>query len=103
MMSEIISKKIIIIQCLEERLNISQIEKMKKRLLPFINRSNVHIVLDLSRVLLMDCAMLGFLITYHQTLNKRNSTLSLYNPSEFVKLLIDSTKISEFIYTKKNC
>ena len=57
----------------------------------------IHLILDLSRVCFMDCAMIRFLFTLNQLLRKRNSSLSIAHPNRFVELLIDTLKIEKFI------
>ena len=103
MMSEKRSKKVIIVYCLEDRLNISRINCLKKCLLPFTEPSEIHLILDLSRVCFMDCAVVGFLLSLNQQLRNKGSLLSLANLNRFVELLIDTLKIERFIpIIKKN-
>ena len=97
MTSEKCSKKVIVIYCLEERLNINRIAHLKKCVIPFTEQSDIHLILDLSRVCFMDCAMIRFLFTLNQLLRKRNSSLSIAHPNRFVELLIDTLKIEKFI------
>ena len=97
MTSEKCSKKVIVIYCLEERLNINRIAHLKQCVIPFTERSDIHLILDLSRVCFMDCAMIRFLFTLNQLLRKRNSSLSIAHPNRFVELLIDTLKIEKFI------
>ena len=97
------SKKVIVVYCLEERLNINQVECLKKCLQPFMEQSGIHLVLDLSRVCFMDCAMLGFLLFLHQQLLKKGSLLSLSNLNRFVELLVVTSKTERIIHIiKKN-
>ena len=103
MTSEKLSKKVIVVYCLEERLNINQINCLKKCLLPFTEQSEIHLILDVSRVCFMDCAMVGFLLTLHRKLQQKGSLLSLANLNRFVELLIDTLKLERFIHIiKKN-
>lgn len=98
MTSEKCSKKVIVIYCLEERLNINRIAHLKKCVIPFTEQSDIHLILDLSRVCFMDCAMIRFLFTLDQLLRKRNSLLSIAHPNRFVELLMDTLKIEKFIH-----
>ena len=84
MTSEKLSKKVIVVYCLEERLNINQINCLKKCLLPFTEQSEIHLILDVSRVCIMDCAMVGFLLTLHRKLQQKGSLLSLANLNRFM-------------------
>lgn len=101
MTSEKCSKKVIVIYCIEKRLNINRIENLKKCLMPFVEQSDIHLILDLSQVCFMDCAMIGFLFTLNQQLRKRNSLLSLAHPNKFVVLLMDALQIEKFIHIIK--
>ena len=90
---------------LSARLNIIQVEDMKKRLSPFVEQSHIHIILDFQDVRMVDCSMIGFLVMFNRKLKVNHSVLTLRNLKGHAKLIFDTLKLSAVIHIeeKKNC
>ncbi|MDE7073896.1 MAG: STAS domain-containing protein [Odoribacter sp.] len=98
MTHKILPRECIIVHHLPERLNISQVEYLEKCLAPFIAQSDIHLILDLHNVRLMDCRMVGYLVSVNKALQAKRSVLTLRHLTENVKLLINVLKISNLIH-----
>ena len=82
---------------LPERLNITQVEYMEKRLAPYVTQSHINVILDLRDVKFMDCRMVGHLISVNRALQDKQSMLTLRNLTEHVKLLSDVLKLNRIL------
>lgn len=91
----------IILLCLAPRLNIAQIDNIRKLLFPLITQPNKQIIMDLRRVDFMDCSAVGCIVSLDRIAHLHHSSIVLCNLTPHVKLLADILKLAHILAIDK--
>lgn len=85
-----------------KRLNIAEVDNIRKSLLPWITLPNKRIIIDLQQVCFMDCCAVSCIIMMDRIAQTHHSVLTLCNLMGSVQLLADTLKLSAIINIEKN-
>lgn len=91
----------IILLCMAPRLNIAQVDNIRKSLFPLITQPNKQIIMDLRRVTSMDCSAVGCIVSLDRIARLHHSSIVLCNLTQHVKLLANILKLADIIYIDK--
>lgn len=90
-------KHTVILSCSLNRLNMSQVNNIQKKLLPLITQGHLQVILDLKNVHHVDCCAVSCFIILSRIANLNHSIFILRNLRGNVKLLANVLKLSQVI------
>lgn len=87
----------IVLICTAQRLNLAQVDNIHKYLYPLITQPHKKIIIDLRRVLFMDCSAVSCIISLNRIAQLHHSSIILCNLTEHVERLAGILKLSQTI------